>query len=292
MKRARLIYNPSAGREEIPKRLPYILDRLETAGLETSCHATKGSGDAIEAAKIAVERKYDIVIAAGGDGTINEVVNGLSRYEKRPALGIIPAGTSNDLANALGIPKSISKACEIIANGKLMTIDVGKANKRYFINIAGGGYLTELTYEVPSKLKTVLGQLAYYMKGIEKLPFIKPTKIRLEMDHQTVDEEMMLFLVANSSTVGGFDKLAPKADLQDGLFDVLVVKKTTLAEFVKLASLTMKGEHIQDPHILYFQTSSLRASSESVVHLNVDGEFGGDLPVEFKVLPRHIQVFV
>lgn len=161
MKRARIIYNPTSGREMFRRHLADVLEKMEKAGYETSCHATTGEGDAIEAAKKAVERKYDIVVAAGGDGTINEVVNGLAEQDYRPKLGIIPTGTTNDFARALHIPRDVDKATDIIVNGDTIPIDIGRMNDVYFINIAGGGRLTELTYEVPSKLKTMLGQLAY-----------------------------------------------------------------------------------------------------------------------------------
>ena len=192
MKRARLIYNPTSGREAIKKSLPAVLAKLEAAGYEASAHATTGAGDATNAAKIAIERGYDIVIAAGGDGTIYEVVNGLADAEKRPKLGIIPTGTTNDFARALHLPKSIEGAADIIANGHTMPIDIGKMNEKYFINIAGGGRLTELTYDVPIKLKTMLGQLAYYIKGIEMLPSIKPTEVSIEYDGKLFEGEIML----------------------------------------------------------------------------------------------------
>src|SRR5699024_1584423 len=142
-----------------------VLERFEQAGYETSAHATTAEGDAINAAKYAVEHKFDIIIAAGGDGTINEVINGLAPEAYRPKLGIIPAGTTNDFARALNIPRQIDQAVDVILANQSMLLDIGKVNEQYFMNIAGGGDLTELTYEVPSKLKAVLGQLAYYMKG-------------------------------------------------------------------------------------------------------------------------------
>lgn len=182
MKRARLIYNPTSGREILKRNLPEILQKLEMAGYEASCHATTGAGDATEAARIAVERRYDVVIAAGGDGTIHEVVNGLAEQEYRPKLGIIPAGTTNDFARALQIPRDIGTAVDIITKGEMIPVDIGRINDRYFINIAGGGRITEITYEVPSKLKTMLGQLAYYLKGMEMLPSIKPSKVSIEYD--------------------------------------------------------------------------------------------------------------
>ncbi|MDR4200793.1 YegS/Rv2252/BmrU family lipid kinase, partial [Bacillus altitudinis] len=135
------------------------------------------AGDATQAAENAAQRDFDLIVAAGGDGTINEVVNGLAPLEKRPKLGIIPVGTTNDFARALGIPREgVLKATDAIIDGVAKPLDIGKVNGHYFINIAGGGRLTELTYEVPSKLKTMLGQLAYYLKGMEMLPSIRPTE--------------------------------------------------------------------------------------------------------------------
>ncbi len=179
MKRARIIYNPTSGREAFKKELPRVLQRFEVAGYETSTHATTGEGDAVTAAEIAVERKFDVVVAAGGDGTINEVINGLAEKEYRPKLGIIPTGTTNDFARALSIPRDINKAVDVILAEQTMRLDIGRVNDHYFMNIAGGGKITELTYEVPSKLKTMLGQLAYYMKGIEMLPSFKPIHTRI-----------------------------------------------------------------------------------------------------------------
>lgn len=290
MKRARLIYNPSAGREEMRKRIPEVLDVLENAGYETSCHGTKGAGDAKLAARKAAERRFDVVIAAGGDGTVSEVVNGIAEQPFRPALGIIPAGTTNDFARAIGLPRSIPKAVEVIARGKATPIDIGKINNQYFINIAGGGVLTTLTYEVPSKLKTMLGQMAYYMKGLEKLPSLTPIRVKIEADHYVIDEEIMMFLIANSNSVGGFDKIAPSARLNDGMFDCLIIKQTNIPEFIRIASMALKGEHIHDPAVIYFQTKTLKASSPERVILNLDGEIGGSLPCQFTTLPRHIRL--
>ena len=125
MKRARIIYNPTSGRELFKKNLPEVLETLEIAGYETSCHATTREGDATEAAKKAVENGFDIIIAAGGDGTLNEVVAGVSEFEKRPKIGLIPMGTTNDFARAVHIPRDIKKAVEIIVKGDSIPVDVG-----------------------------------------------------------------------------------------------------------------------------------------------------------------------
>ena len=292
MKRARIIYNPTSGRELFKRHLPEVLEKLEKAGYETSCHATTGAGDATNAARIAVERKYDLVIAAGGDGTINEVVNGLAEQEYRPTLGIIPVGTTNDFARAIGVPRNIDGACDVIVEGNSVPIDIGRINDKYFVNIAGGGRLTELTYEVPSKLKTMLGQLAYYLKGMEMLPSIRPTEVSIEYDGKLFEGEIMLFLVSLTNSVGGFEKLAPDSSLNDGLFDLLILKKANLADFIKVATLAIRGEHINDPHVLYTKANRVKVNPTEKMQINLDGEYGGLLPGEFVNLYKHINVLV
>lgn len=292
MKRARIIYNPTSGREAFKKHLPEVLKKLENAGYETSCHATTGPEDATKAARIAVERRFDLVVAAGGDGTINEVVNGLAELDFRPKLGIIPVGTTNDFARALHIPRDIEAAADIIAKGDTIPVDIGRMNDKYFINIAGGGRLTELTYEVPSKLKTMIGQLAYYLKGIEMLPSIKATSVKIEYDGKLFEGEAMLFLVGLTNSVGGFEKLAPGASINDGLFSLLILKKANLADFIRVATLALRGEHVNDPHVIYASANHIKITSEEKVQLNLDGEFGGLLPAEFINLYRHFEVFV
>lgn len=292
MKRARIIYNPTSGRELFKKHLPEVLEALEEAGYETSCHATKCEGDATVAAKKAVENGFDLIVAAGGDGTLNEVVAGVSECENRPKIGLIPMGTTNDFARAVHIPRDIQKAVDIIVKGDSIPVDVGIVNGRYFINIAGGGRITELTYEVPSKLKTMLGQLAYYLKGIEMLPSINATKVRIEYDDEVFEEEAMMFLVGLTNSVGGFEKLAPNSSINDGLFTLLILRKCNIAEFIRLASLAIRGEHLNDPLVVSKKAKHIKVTSEDKVLLNLDGEYGGTIPATFENLYRHVEVFV
>ncbi|UOQ48961.1 diacylglycerol kinase [Gracilibacillus caseinilyticus] len=293
MKRARIIYNPTSGREAFKKELPEVLRRFEEAGYETSAHSTTCEGDAISAARKAVERQFDLIIAAGGDGTINEVIQGMAEQDNRPKLAIIPVGTTNDFARALSIPREILKAVNVILENQTRKLDIGKVNDHYFMNIAGAGKLTELTYDVPSKLKTMLGQLAYYLKGIELLlPALKPTKVQIEYDGKWFDDEIMLFLVSNSNSVGGFEKLAPDAKMDDGYFDLVILRKTNLAEFVRIASLATRGAHLDDKHIFYTKANRIKVHTEEKMQLNIDGEYGGLLPGEFENLYQHIEFFV
>ena len=292
MKRARIIYNPTSGRELFRKHLPEVLERMEIAGYETSCHATTCEGDATAAAITAVERNFDLIVAVGGDGTLNEVVSGVSTFENRPKIGLIPMGTTNDFARAVHIPRDINKAVDIIIQGDSVPVDVGMMNDRYFINIAGGGRITELTYEVPSKLKTVLGQMAYYLKGIEMLPSIRSSNVRIEYDGQVFDDKAMMFLIGLTNSVGGFEKLAPDASINDGKFTLLILKEVNMAEFIRLASLALRGEHLSDPHVIYAKASRVSVSSKERVMLNLDGEYGGVLPAVFQNLEKHIEVLV
>jgi diacylglycerol kinase (ATP) len=291
--RARLIYNPTSGREAFKSQLPYILDLLDQGGYEVSCFMTHAPNEATEAAKQACLEQFDYVFAAGGDGTINEVINGLSVMEERPILGILPSGTTNDLARALNLPRDDWKrACEIINQRHVVPMDVGQTSSGYFINIAGCGRLTEITYEVPSKLKTHLGQLAYYVKGLEKLPRLKPIHLSITSPDFDFEGKAMLCLIANSNSVGGFEKLAPNASLQDGVFDIILVKPCTLPELVRLATLALRGEHIQSDRVIYFQTDRLSVQSSEIVELNLDGEYGGVLPQSFRCLKHHLNVLV
>ncbi len=292
MKRARIIYNPTSGRELFRKHLPEVLEKMERAGYETSCHATIAEGDATVAAADAVRRNFDLIVAVGGDGTLNEVVSGVSVFESRPKIGLIPMGTTNDFARAVHIPRDINKAVDIIIEGSSIPVDVGLMNDRHFINIAGGGRLTELTYEVPSKLKTMLGQMAYYLKGIEMIPSIRSSKVRIEYDGQVFDDHAMMFLIGLTNSVGGFEKLAPDASINDGKFTLLILKELNMAEFIRVASLALRGEHLSDPHVIYAKASEISVTSDERVLLNLDGEYGGILPATFKNLARHIEVMV
>ncbi|PAD21365.1 diacylglycerol kinase [Terribacillus saccharophilus] len=292
MKRARIIYNPTSGKEAFRRELPDVLEIFEKAGYETSTHATTCEGDATAAARLAVERGYDLVVACGGDGTVNEVVSGLAEQPNRPKLGIIPVGTTNDLARALFIPRNIKRAAEIIVEGRTRKLDIGKVNDHYFMNIAGGGKLTELTYDVPSKTKTMLGQMAYYLKGIEMLPSLRPIKVEIEYDGKWFEDEIMLFLVSNTNSVGGFEKLAPDALLDDGLFDLVILRKTNIAEFIRIASLAIRGAHLDHDLIFYTRANRIKVKPADKMQLNIDGEYGGLLPGEFVNLHQHIEYFV
>ena len=152
---ARIIYNPTSGKELFKRTLPDVLIKLERAGYETSAYATEREGDATLEAERALKRDYDIIIAAGGDGTLNEVVNGIAEQPNRPKLGIIPMGTVNDFGRALHLPSDIMGAVDVIIDDHTTKVDTGKMNNRYSLTLAAGGQLTQVTYETPGRLNPI-----------------------------------------------------------------------------------------------------------------------------------------
>ncbi|EGQ3790593.1 diacylglycerol kinase [Staphylococcus pseudintermedius] len=290
-KRARIIYNPTSGKEVFKRALPDVLIKMEQAGYETSAYATQKVGDATEEAARAIEAQYDLLIVAGGDGTLNEVVNGIAEKPNRPKLGLIPMGTVNDFGRALHLPTDIFEAVDVILDGKTVQVDIGKMNSRYFINLAGGGKITEVSYEAPSKLKSIVGPFAYYIKGFEMLPQMHAVDVRIEFDSQVFEGEIMLFLLGLTNSMAGFEKLVPDAKLDDGMFTLLIVEKANIAELGHIMTLASRGEHIKHPKVHYHKAQLVNISSFSDMPLNVDGEYGGQLPANFLNLVRHIEVF-
>lgn len=211
--KARLIYNPSSGQEIIKKNVADILNKLESFGYEASAfQTTPEPHSAQEEAARATREGFDLIVAAGGDGTVNEIVSGISPFEKRPKLAIIPTGTTNDFARALKIPRNQPLAAvEMIGKNQTLNIDVGQVNDgEYFINIAAGGSLTELTYSVPSRLKTAFGYLAYLAKGVDLLPQIRKQKVKVTHDEGVFEGEISMFFTALTNSVGGFEKIADR----------------------------------------------------------------------------------
>ncbi|WP_413627018.1 diacylglycerol kinase [Fructilactobacillus vespulae] len=299
VKRARIIYNPTSGREILKPKLIDILNVLELGGYETSTFATTSTPNSArdEAARVA-SAGFDLVVAAGGDGTINEVINGIAPLEHRPQLGIIPAGTTNDFARALGIPRDdFVEAAKVIVNGQLTPMDVGKAyNEKathYFINIAAGGRLTELTYDVPSDLKTVFGYMAYLVKAVEMLPQARPVNIKATYDGGEYEGKASMFFLAMTNSVGGLEQMVPNASLNDGNFTMIIVKTGNMFEVLQLITKALSGgRHINDDRIIYAKTSNFSIKPKrGKLPINLDGEFGGKTPMKFVNLKEHISIY-
>lgn len=295
-KRARIIYNPTSGREALRNDLVDILDVYEQAGYETSAFATTPEPDSAknEAAR-AVKEGFDLIVAAGGDGTLSEVVDGLAGLKKRPLLAIIPAGTTNDYARALRVPRDnpVAAAKLILEPANRFKIDIGQAGDKYFMNIAAGGTLTELTYDVPSQMKSMFGYLAYFAKGAEILPRVKPVAMEITYDGQTFKGKASTIFLALTNSVGGFEQIVPDASLDDGNFSLLIIKDSSLLGLMQLMAKALNGTHIDDPRVIYVKAKDVMVKPldpNDRLMINLDGEYGGDAPMEFHNLHQHMTV--
>ncbi|KRL96146.1 diacylglycerol kinase [Limosilactobacillus equigenerosi] len=295
-KRARIIYNPTSGREAIKHDLVDILAVYEQAGYETSAFATTPEpNSALNEAARAVREGFDLIVAAGGDGTINEVMNGIAGFEHRPLLAVIPSGTTNDYARALKIPREdpVGAARVILNPENRFKIDVGQVEDHYFMNIAAAGTLTELTYEVPSQMKSMFGYLAYFAKGTELLPRVKPVKVRVTYDGEVYEGDISTILLALTNSVGGFEQVVPDASLDDGNFSLLIVKDSSLAGMLQIMAKALKGTHVDDERVIYVKAKDVLIeplNEADRLMINLDGEYGGDAPKHFHNLHQHIEV--
>ena len=294
--KARLSYNPTSGQELMKCHVGEVLDILEGFGYESSAfQTTPEKNSARNEAERAAKAGFDLVIAAGGDGTINEVVNGIAPLKHRPKMAIIPTGTTNDFARALKIPRGNPvAAAKVIGKNQMVKMDIGRArNDTYFINIAAAGSLTELTYSVPSQLKTTFGYLAYLAKGAELLPQVSKVPVKITHDEGVFDGEASMIFAAITNSVGGFEQIAPDAKLDDGLFTLIIVKTANLLHLLSLIRLLLSGKHIYDKRIEYIKTSKIviEPQSDKRMMINLDGEYGGDAPITLTNLKNHITFF-
>lgn len=294
--KARLIYNPTSGQELMKRHVGEVLDILEGFGYESSAfQTTPEKNSARNEAERAAKAGFDLVIAAGGDGTINEVVNGIAPLKHCPKMAIIPTGTTNDFARALKIPRGNPvAAAKVIGKNQMVKMDIGRArNDTYFINIAAAGSLTELTYSVPSQLKTTFGYLAYLAKGAELLPQVSKVPVKITHDEGVFDGEASMIFAAITNSVGGFEQIAPDAKLDDGLFTLIIVKTANLLHLLSLIRLLLSGKHIYDKRIEYIKTSKIviEPQSDKRMMINLDGEYGGDAPITLTNLKNHITFF-
>jgi len=284
-KKARIIYNPSSGRETLKESLSDIIHVYENAGYETSAFRTTPEPfSAQNEAKRAAEAGFDLIVTAGGDGTINEVINGIAPLSDRPKMAILPAGTTNDFARALQIPRNdFVEAAKLINNDQTIGMDIGQVKMgretRYFMNIGAAGSLTELTYDVPPNLKSLFGSLAYFVKGAELLPRIGNVPIRVKYDEGEYEGYASMVFIAMTNSVGGFEKIAPDSLLGDGKFTLIIVKTTNLVEIMRLITLLLNdGRHVNNPKIVYTKTTKvdLENLNDDRLMINLDGEYGGD----------------
>lgn len=285
-KRLRLVYNPNAGRRKLTGQIDTVIRIFQESGHEVCVHRAGSPEDIEQIASQSMD--VDRLVIAGGDGSIHQAVNGLLKIpvEQRPTLGILPSGTANDLAYALRLPKSIPEACKVIAKGKVFEMDTGKVNDRYFVNVASAGLLTDVSQKVDIRVKNTLGQLAYYLKGLETLPSFRPFSVEFENDGQRYTEEVVLFMAANGLSVGGLRKLVPKASLTDGKLDILMVPSVGWPETIRLLLSVWRGEKADNEKIKEFQTAELMIHTDRPICSDLDGESGPESAWHIQMGPK------
>ena len=228
-KKLLLIMNPKSGTMLAPKHLAEIIGSLSGAGYMTEVLMTTGHGDARDFAA-EYGGSVDTVVVSGGDGTLNEVIDGLISEGHDTPIGYIPAGSTNDFANSIGLPKGINECVETILHGSAKPVDIGSFNGRYFSYVASFGAFTSVTYSVPQNIKNIFGHAAYVMSGVTELANLKPIHAKVTADKGTPGEKVLegdylIGAVCNSKSIGGIlhlDKL--DVDMNDGLMEVMMVK--------------------------------------------------------------------
>ena len=247
--------------------------RLREAGLEVEVKATFEAGDGERLAAEAAAAGVDLVIAAGGDGTLNEVVNGLAASAARPRLGVLPMGTANDFATGLGIPVDLPGALEVAVRGRPRPVDLPLVNDRHFINVSTGGFGAEATEHAPAESKRMLGAWAYVVTGARQFVDLRQVAGVIEADGAAVLEgEFLLFAVGNARQTGGGSLLTPRAELNDGLLDLLVVRAVPRLDFLAMLPDLRAGTHLQSPDVVYAQAKSIVITTTDTLSVNADGE--------------------
>ena len=273
--RVLLMVNPMAGRQKIRNELLYVVDTLTKAGYETIIYTTQGK-DATRDLLAEKDSQFDRVICCGGDGTFNEILSATMHWDKRPILGYIPAGTTNDFAAGLKLPSDIREAAVNIVRGTPHTVDAGLFNTSYFSYVASFGAFTETSYSTPQNFKNALGHLAYILEGIKEIPAFTPYTVCVEADGQIYRDSYIFGAVSNARSVGGILKISDSlVDLNDGVFEVMMIKmpKTLMDLSAIVTSLTSLNPLKYDPSMfLFLQTKELKITFEQEMVWSLDGE--------------------
>lgn len=297
MKRCLFIINPSSGQRSMQNNLDKLIGQLTLKKIVNHIDVffTAKKDDGYYKALKCKETNYDFITVVGGDGTINEVVSGMVESNKTIPLCILAAGTVNDFANYLNLPTNINGICNLINNFNTICCDVGKIDNHYFMNVAAGGMFSDISFTVSKNEKKRLGPLAYYLNGLANLPSQLNTNINLKIvldDVNVIKEEAKMFMITNTNRVGGFENIIPLADIQDGLLDLIIIKKCSLTDLVALSKDYILKKHANSPFISYYQAKKIEISSKQDVIIDIDGEEGSLLPVTIQVIHKAINILI
>lgn len=287
-----IICNPGAGSVE---DRPSIRAQLEQyAGAQI--RFTEGEGDGVRFAREAVAQGCEIVIAAGGDGTLNEIVNGIAAAADRVRIGLVPLGTGNDFAKMLDLPKSTEECIEVLKAGKVRSIDMVRVTSdavRYFVNVSAGGFSGTVSEKLTPEIKQNWGPLAYLRSAAEALPELRAYRTEVTLDDATtIALDLYNVVIANGRFVAGGTQIAPEASIDDGLLDVILVPKNPAIDLALVAAQMAVGKHLQSDGVIFRCAAKVVVKSEPGMSFNVDGELIGNEPAVFEVMPRALQFLV
>ena len=298
MKKLLFVYNPRAGKEMLKPRLSDVLDIFVKAGYEVTVHPTQAYRDAYYQIKEYEVGKYDLIACSGGDGTIDEVATGMMKRREMGKdvvpVGYIPAGTTNDFAKSLHIPRKPLAAADNAVKGVPFPCDIGKFNDSVFVYIAAFGIFTDVSYETDQAVKNVLGHMAYILEGAKRIFNIPSYKIKVEHDGKVIEDEFIFGMVTNSRSVGGFSNMVGKNIVfDDGLFEVTLIKtpKSPIALQEIIAALLI--EQVDTKHMYTFKTKKITFDSVEEIPWTLDGEFGGEQDyVEIENVQKAMEIMV
>ena len=275
MKRLLFIYNPKAGRAVIGNHLGDIVDMFTKAGYEVTIYPTQCRGDGEVKARTCCN-EYDRVVVSGGDGTFDEIVTGIMEAKSNVPIGYIPAGSTNDFARSLGLPRIMKKAAATAVGDRLFSCDIGRFNNRYFVYVAAFGLFTDVTYETDQNLKNVFGYGAYLAEAAKRVQSIESIPLKITYDDNVIRDDFLVGMITNSDSVGGIKRITgPDVKLDDGLFEVLLVKAPSSLKDMNLIPPAVLDRRIKCDCVIYFKCSRITFESDEPISWTLDGEFGG-----------------
>ncbi len=289
MKKLLFIVNPRAGRTKSSAPLFDAVARFSQAGYLVRVFVTTARGDARQVvAECGTD--YDLIVCAGGDGTLNETITGLMELENRPPIGYIPHGSTNDFATSLKLSSQVSLAAAAVASGRGHRLDIGRINERYFSYVASFGAFTRTSYAAPQSAKNALGHLAYILGGINDLDSLRPYRVNLEADGELISGDFIFGAVCNSTSLGGLVKLDPnRVQMDDGALELLLLRSPkTPQDLQNLLSTMLKMEY-NEPSVIFRHVKKVKLSSPDELPWSLDGEyFPGAEDVHIECLPGAI----
>ena len=275
-KKMLFVFNPKAGKGKIKTHLLDIVDIFSSHNYEIIIRSTQAPRDAYEKAKEYAD-SVDLIVCSGGDGTLDEVVTGIMEVDSSVPIGYIPAGSTNDFANSLFMPKNMIRVAEMIMAEELYHCDIGRFNQKTFAYVAAFGLFTDVSYETDQDLKNVLGHVAYVLEGVKRLFDIKSYHMKVSSEEVQVEDDFIVGMITNSRSVGGFKNLTGKnVDMNDGFFEVtLIVHPKNPLQLQEIMTALVMAEDNTDM-IYSFKTRQLTIETDEEVPWTLDGEFGGN----------------